>query len=99
MEPRHDSIHSRHPVRLQVPEEPDVFEADNSGVRERSGVLGRRLDPSKVHDLGNPYQARGRVPLHPHPAVKVDPLYPLVFSGKPRTHRLQKGDKAFGGEN
>ena len=56
MESSHDSIYARHPILLQVQEEPDVPEANNSGARERCGVLGRRLDPSEVHDLKNPNQ-------------------------------------------
>ena len=48
-------------------------------MREGSGVLGQRLDPSKVHDLRNPYQARGRGLLHPHPAVEQIPFTLLYF--------------------
>ena len=51
MESRHDSIYARHPLLLQVQKEPNVSEANDSGACERSGVLGRRLDPSEVHDL------------------------------------------------
>ena len=57
MEYLHDSIHARHLVLLQVQEEPDVPEANDSRVCERCRVLGRRLDPSEVHDLRNPNQA------------------------------------------
>ena len=57
MESRQDSIYTRHPVLLQVQVELDIPEANNSGACERCGVLGRRLDPSKVHNLRSPNQA------------------------------------------
>ena len=53
----HDSIHLQHPVLFQVQDEPDVPKANDSGLCERCGVLGQRLDPSEVRDFRNPYQA------------------------------------------
>ena len=88
MESRHDSIHARHPILLQVQEEVDVPEAYNYRVCKRCGVLGQRIDPSQVHDLRNPHQAQRRVPLHPYPAVQADPLHSLQLFGKPGANQL-----------
>ena len=57
MESGHDSIHAQHPVLLQVQEERDILKVHDGGACEGSGVLGRRLDLSEVHDLRNPNQA------------------------------------------
>ena len=57
MESRHDSIHARHPVLLQVQGDPDVPKANESRACERCGVLEQRFDPSEVHDLMNLYHA------------------------------------------
>ena len=79
MESIHDSFYTRHPVLRQVQEERDILEADNGGACKGSGVPGRGLDPSEVHDLRNPNQASGRVPLHPHPPVEEIPFTLLHF--------------------
>ena len=79
--------------------EPDILEANDGGACEGSRVPRQRLHLGEVHDLRNPNQASGRVPLHRHPPVEVDPLHAVVFFGKPRAHRVQKGDQACGGKN
>ena len=62
-------------------------------------VPGQGLDPREVHDLRCPNQALGRVPLHPHPPVKADPLHTVALPREPGAHRVQRGGEACGGEN
>ena len=52
-----------------------------------------------MHDLRNPNQASGRVPLHPHPPVQTDPLHVVALLGELGADRVQRGNQACGGQN